>query len=435
MDRERALRDHTVVVSDGKIIAIGPTSRVKVPVGALRIDATGRYLIPALCDMHVHLLDEAWNIMVPPEAQRTGKDFPFERFLFPYVANGVTTVQELFAKPQEIALRRRIERGELIGPRLILAQTLDGPKKAWPPPLTTWVASPGEGREAVRQAKAAGFDKIKVYSFLDRETYDAIVSTAKELKMDVIGHIPMSLSIEYVLDTGQKLIAHSEEVAKHAGGDYRPARIDYFADLMAKRGVWMTPTLVTTHSILDLFDDSQKLLARPEIKYFRDPMQTAVWSFMIEKLYLPTPADVRVKLRQDFEKFQRPLTKAFHDKGGKLMAGSDTIIPGTVPGFALHRELKELVDVGLTPFEALRTSTTTPFEYLGEIDKAGTIEVGKYSDLVLVDENPLKDISGASKVAGVLIRGRWIAKDEINRRMKEIEAPSPTSSGPANPKR
>src|SRR4030095_1231618 len=154
MDRERALRDHTVVVSDGKIIAIGPTSRVKVPVAGLRIDATGRYLIPALCDMHVHLLDEAWNIMVPPEAQRTGKDFPFERFLFPYVANGVTTVQELFAKPQEIALRRRIERGELIGPRLILAQTLDGPKKAWPPPLTTWVASPGEGREAVRQAKA-----------------------------------------------------------------------------------------------------------------------------------------------------------------------------------------------------------------------------------------------------------------------------------------
>ena len=432
MDRERVLRDHTVIVSDRKIVAIGPTSRLKVPVGALRIDATGQYLIPALCDMHVHLLDEAWNIMVPPESQRKGKDFPFERFLFSYVANGVTTVQELFAKPQEITLRQRIERDELIGPRLILAQTLDGPKKAWPPPLTTWVASPSEAREAVRQAKAAGIDKIKVYSFLDRESYDAIVSTAKELKMDVIGHIPMALSVEYVLDAGQKLIAHSEEVAKHANGDYRPERIDYFADLMAKRGVWMTPTLVTTRSILDLFDDSQKLLARPEVKYFRDPMQTAVWSFMIEKLYLPTPADARAKLRQDFEKFQRPLTRAFHDKGGKLMAGSDTIIPGTVPGFALHRELKELVDVGLTPFEALRTSTTTPFEYLGEIDKAGTIQVGKYSDLVLVDENPLKDISGASKVAGVLIRGRWIAKDEINKRMKEIEAPF--QSGPRDSK-
>ena len=106
------------------------------------------------------------------------------------------------------------------------------------------------------------------------------------------------------------------------------------------------------------------------------------------------------------------------------MAGSDTIIPGLVPGFALHRELRELVEVGLTPFEALRTSTTRPFEYLGEIDKAGTIEIGKQSDLVLVDNDPLKDISAASKVSGVLMRGRWIGADEIRKRMKEIEASS-----------
>ena len=432
MDRQRTLGDHTVVVADGKIIAIGPTSRVKVPDKALRIDATGRYLIPALCDMHVHLLGEAWNIMVPPEEQLTGKNIPFESFLFPFVANGVTTVQELFAKPEQIALRQQIVRGELLGPRLILAQTLDGPKKAWPPPLTTWVASPSEAQEAVRQAKAAGFDKIKVYSFLDRESYDAIISTARELKMDVIGHVPMALSVDYVLDAGQKLIAHSEEVAKHARGDYSAERIDYFADIMAKRGVWMTPTLVTTHSLLELFDNSQTLLARPEIKYHRHPMQTAVWSFMMEKLYLPIPADARAKLRRDFEKFQRPLTKAFHDKGGKLMTGTDAIIPGIVPGFSVHNELKELVEVGLTPFEALRTSTTAPFEYLGEIDKAGTIEVGKHSDLVLLDENPLADISGASKVAGVLIRGRWLAKDEIKKRMTEIETSFRTASAQRN---
>ena len=432
MDRERVLRDHTVVVSGGKIVAIGPTSHVKVPVEALRIDATGLYLIPAMCDMHVHLLGEAWNIMVPPEAQLAGKDIPFEKFLFPYVANGVTTVQELFAKPEQIALRQRIDRGELLGPRLILAQTLDGPKKAWPPPLTTWVASPREAQEAVRQAKKIGYDKIKVYSFLDRESYDAIISTAKELKMDVIGHVPMSVSVEYVLDAGQKLIAHSEEVAKHAKGDYSAERIDYFADRMAKRGVWLTPTLVTTHSLLQLFDDSQKLLARPETKYYQHPMQTAVWSFMVEKLYLPIPPEARMKLRQDFERFQRPLTKAFHDKGGRLMTGTDAIIPGIVSGFAVHRELKELVEVGLTPFEALRTSTTAPFEYLGEINKAGTIEVGKVSDLVLLDENPLEDISAASKVAGVLMRGRWIGKDEIKKRMKEIEASFPTPSGPSN---
>ena len=110
------------------------------------------------------------------------------------------------------------------------------------------------------------------------------------------------------------------------------------------------------------------------------------------------------------------------------MAGSDTIIPGLVPGFALHRELEELVRVGLTPYEALRTATTRPFEYLGESGRAGTIEVGKHSDMVLLDENPLKDISGASKVAGVLIRGRWIGTDEIKQRMKEIETSFQSSS-------
>lgn len=428
MDRERLLYDQTVLVADGKIIAIGSTSKVKVPSGALRVDAAGRYLIPALCDMHVHLLGEAWNMMLRPEVQRASKDIPFEDFLFPYLANGVTTVQELFATPEELTLRKRIDRGELLGPRLILAKAIDGPKKGWPPPLTTWVATPREAAEAVRQAKAAGYDKIKVYSFLDRESYDAIVSTARDLNMDVIGHVPMSVSVEYVLASGQKFIAHSEEVAKHAGGNYSAERVDYFADKMAKSGVWMSPTLVTTHSLLELFDNTDGLLARPEVKYFQNPMQSGVWSFMIERLYRPTPAAAREDIRQAFEKFQKPLTKAFHDKGGKLLAGSDTIIPGLVPGFALHRELKELVDVGLTPYEALRTATTRPFEYLGESDKAGTIEVGKQSDLVLVDENPLKDISGASKVAGVLMRGRWIGADEIKKRMKEIETSSPPSS-------
>ncbi len=421
MDAERVLRDYTVVTADGKIVEMGPASAVRVPKAALRVDATGRYLLPALCDMHVHLLSEAWNIMLRPEVRLAGKDIPFESFLLPYVANGVTTIQVLSATPEDVRLRGQIGRGELLGPRLILARMIDGPKKAWPRPLSTWVESATEAREAVRRAKAEGYDKMKVYSFLNRESYDAIISTARELGMDVIGHIPNSLSVEHVLDAGQKLIAHTEEVMKHAGGNYEAERINYFADRMVARGVWMTPTLVTTRSILELFADPDGLVARPEAAaYFRHPMQVGVWSFMVENLYRPIPAEARTRIREGFEAFQRPLTKVFHDKGGKLMAGSDTLMPGLVPGFALHRELRELVDVGLTPFEALRTSTTSPFEYLGESDRAGTIEVGKHGDLLLLDENPLESISALSKVSGVLIRGRWIGTEEIQKRMQEL---------------
>ena len=432
MDEDRVLQDHSVVIANGEIVEIGPTSAVKVPVGAFLVNARGRYLLPALCDMHVHLLGEAWNMMLRPEAQSASKDIPFESFLFPYLANGVTTVQALSATPEEITLRERIGRGELLGPRLILARMIDGPKKAWPPPLSTWVASATEAREAVRRAKDEGYDKIKVYSFLNKESYDAIISTAKEVRMDVIGHIPMALSVEYVLDAGQMLIAHTEEVAKHAGGKYDAERIDYFAARMAEQGVWMIPTLVTTRSILGFFADPDGIYAGPGAAYFRHPMQLGVWSFMTAYLYGPIPTEARKKLREDFERFQRPLTKTFHEKGGKLMAGSDALMIGLFPGFALHRELKELVDVGLTPFEALRTSTTSPFEYLGEGDQAGTIEVGKRSDLLLLEENPLEDVSAASKIAGVLVRGRWVGRDEISVTMRKIatsfEAPSGSQS-------
>ncbi len=422
MDEERVLRDHAVVVADGRIVEVGPTSAVTVPPGALRVDAAGRYLLPALCDMHVHLLGDAWKMMLTPEARAASEALPLEDFLFPYVATGVTTVQSLAATPEEIALRARIARGELLGPRLVLGRMVDGPRKAWPPPLSTWVESPAEAREAVRQAKAAGYDKIKVYSFLSAESYDAIVSEARALGIDVIGHVPMSVTVEHTLDAGQKLIAHTEEIAKHAGGKYDAEHVAYYADLLARRGVWMIATLVTTRSILGFFDDPESVFARPEARYFRHPMQRGVWSFMTANLYGPIPAETRARLRDAFENFQRPLTRALHDRGGRLLAGSDAMMIGMNPGFSLHGELRELVAVGLTPYEALRTSTTSPFEYLGESGEAGTIAAGKRTDLLLVDENPLVDVSAASRISGVLIRGRWIARREIDERMQRLAA-------------
>lgn len=420
MDSEHVLRDQTVVVVDGKIAALGPASEVKVPADSLRIDARGRYLLPALSDMHVHVEGESWSALLSPEALAASKTVPFEDFLFPYVANGVTTVQVLSGTHELIPLRGQIADGGLLAPRLVLARMIDGPEKAWPPPLSTWVSTADEARSATRQAKADGYDKMKVYSFLNQESYDAVVATAREQHMDVIGHIPYALSVEYVVDAGQKMIAHTEEVAKHAHGDYSAERISYFAGRISNGGVWLTPTLVTTRSILEEFSDPDGLFSRPEAVYAGHPMQTGIWSFISRNLYQKIPPPAQMKLRDDFEKFQRPFTKVFHDMGGQLMTGTDTLLPRLVPGFALHRELRELVDVGLTPYEALRTSTTIPYEYLGESTEAGTIEIGKRSDLLLVDGNPLEDISAASRIAGVLMRGRWIGREAIDERMRQI---------------
>ncbi len=429
MDRERVLPDQTVVVLDGRIAALGPASEVRIPREAVRIDAKGRYLLPALSDMHVHVEGESWNALLSPEALAASKTIPFEDFLFPYVANGVTTVQVLSGTHELLPVRSRIAEGAMLAPRLILARMIDGPDKAWPPPISTWVSTADEARNATRQAKAEGYDKMKVYSFLTKETYDAVIETAKEQHMDVIGHIPYALSVEYVVDAGQKMIAHTEEVAKHAHGDYSAKRISYFARRIADGHVWMTPTLVTTRRILEEFSDPDGLFSSPEAAYVRHPMQRGIWSFISGNLYRKIPPEAQRKIRDDFDRFQRPFTKAFHDNGGQLMTGTDSLLPRLVPGFALHEELQELVDVGLTPYEALRTSTTIPYEYLGESKDFGTIEIGKGTDLILVDANPLQDISAASKIAGVMMRGRWIGKAEIDARMRQLSG-EPTGSVP-----
>ncbi len=420
MDRERVLPDQTVIVAENRIVGIGPTRSTEIPEGVTRIDATGRYLIPAFCDMHVHLLGDAWNIMLPPEARVPIDDRDRASFLFAHVANGVTTVQVLSATEDHIGLRERIGRGEILGPRLILARMIDGPDRAWPPPLSTWVASPAEAREAVLAAQQAGYDAMKVYSFLDPASYEAIISTANEVGLDVIGHIPMALSVEHVLGAGQRLIAHSEEVMKHVQGDFSRERIDRLAQTIAASDTWISPTLVTTRNILALFDDPDAELSRPEARYFRHPMQQGVWSFIIHNLYEPIPDAQRQAIRLGFEQFQRPFTRALHERGVKLLAGTDAPLPTLVPGFALHRELEELVAIGLSPYEALRSSTTHPYEYLGEIDQAGTVEVGKQANLVLLEENPLADITHTRGIAGVVVQGRWLPGDQIRERMSRL---------------
>ncbi|MCP4396715.1 MAG: hypothetical protein GY801_05340 [bacterium] len=185
MDQERVLTDHTAIVQDGRIVEIGPAASTHVPDGAARIDAAGQYLIPALADMHVHMLGQAWNIMFSPEAQFPPEALDFSKLLFLYVANGVTTVQVMSALPDHLPLRDQINRGEVLGPRLILARMIDAPEKAWPPPINTWVATVDEARQAVLEAKEAGYDTMKVYSFLTQDTYDAVLSTAKEVGMPV----------------------------------------------------------------------------------------------------------------------------------------------------------------------------------------------------------------------------------------------------------
>jgi len=337
------------------------------------------------------------------------------------VANGIGTVQVMSALPEHVGLRQKIDDGELLGPRLVLARMVDGPDRAWPPPISTWVSTPEEARQAVLDAHREGYDSIKVYSFLDRASYEAIMTTAAEIGMPVGGHVPYELSLEDVLEAGQILIAHSEELIKLARTPYPQDQIEDIARTIADSGAWITPTLTTSRNILAVLEDFDRELARPEVRYIH-PMDRGIWSFIYTNLYQPIPQEQRIAIQHGYLQFQRPLTRALSEAGARLMTGTDSLIPSNVPGFSIHDELAELVSVGLSSYEALRSSTTEPFAYLNEVDQAGTIAVGKRADLVLLGSNPLTDIAATRDISGVMLRGRWLGAEALEQGLAELAA-------------
>ena len=418
MDSERVIEDCSVLIEDGFIHQIQSSSSFKVPEFATEIDAKGKYLIPALSDMHVHLEGQAWNIMYPPGSGYSEKEIVYEDLLFMYLAHGITTIDVMSAFPEHIAIREQIQNKELIGPRMVLSRMIDGTGKAWPPPISTWINNEEEARQAVIDAHKLGYDRIKVYSFLDEASYKTILSTAKDLDMPVDGHIPHSVGVEGVITEEQNMIAHSEELMKFAS-DFNPEQVDYYSSLIAESDTWLTSTLVTSRNLISLLDFPEQELSKPGVEYLH-PQGMDIWTYIHTNLYAPIPEEQREYIRSGFESFQLPFITEFHRKGGKLLAGTDALIPSTLPGSSLHDELEELVNAGLSPYESLRVSTTNSHLFLEEMNQAGTIEVGKMANLVLLEENPLNNIAHARKIAGVMTQGRWIPKTQIDQRLDEI---------------
>jgi hypothetical protein len=420
MNKETVLSDYSVIIRDGSIRELGPSSSLKIPQGATVVDVTGKFMIPALSDMHVHLEGDAWNIMYSPESRFSSEEIDFNDILFLYIANGITTVDVLFAFPEHIPLREKIKKNEMVGPRLILSRMIDGAGKAWPPPLGVWINNPDEAKKAVVQMHKEGYDRIKVYSFLDKESYDVIIATAKDLKMPVDGHVPFAASVEHVLSSDQKMIAHVEEVMKFAQS-YHPDQIAYYADLIAKSDTWVTSSLILNRNLNALLKDSAGQFSKSGTEYLH-PMGLGIWRYVYQNIYKPIPEKGRLALINGYNSFQRPFAYEFHKRGGKLLTGTDALVPSTLPGFSLHEELEELVDAGLTPYETLRASTTNAYEFLGELSAAGTIEPGKIANFVVLDKNPLENISNTRTISGVMTQSRWMPRGEIDGRLGEIRA-------------
>lgn len=359
----------SVIITGGRISAVGSSETVKIPAGARVVEANGKFLIPGLWDMHGHLTDA------------TETAFPL------LIMNGVTGLRDMGG---DLALidrwRSEIDKGLRVGPHIIRAGPfVDGPKEGALHRLT--VHTPEEARKAVHQLKSKGVDFIKVHNGLVREAFFALMDEARREHIRVAAHLPKDVSSAEASDAGAASLEHIETLNESAlwrkgataktveqalAENLGPTGQELF-QRFAKNATWYVPTLVA---------------------YERG---FVLWSNDPEAL----------KPRMNVQEKQIEIVAMMHGAGVQIMAGSDFSDWALVPGIDLHNELALLVEAGFTPLEALQAATLNPAKFLGETEAFGTIQAGRLADLVLLDANPLEDISHTRKINAVVLGGKF----------------------------
>lgn len=370
--------DMMVVVSGERIVALGKTGKVRIPRDAQIIDATGKFLIPGLWDMHVHL------------------SYYGEAALPLLIANGVMGVRDMGGDLTQIdTWRKEISEGTRVGPHIIrCGPFVDGPKKmdAFRTAITVVVTNAAEERSVVRSLKQRGVDFIKTHSRIPRDSYFALADEARKQGLTVAGHLPPGVTAAEASDAGVKSIEHIESLLEdvmYLDRSERDKRMQGALDELAG--------------------------AKGAVLYRRF-VKNRTW-------VVPT---VLTKLKIGGAVFQRkfnPVTNVLNRAGVGLMAGTDFNFKdgGIRPGFDLHEELALFVEAGLTPMQALQAATLNPAKFLNISKAHGTIEEGKVANLILLDANPLENIRNTQRINTVVLNGRYLPKEVLQKMLADAE--------------
>jgi len=391
-----------VTVRDGRIVALGAGGTAPIAEAARVIDGAGRFLIPGLAEMHAH---------VPVE--RAYRD----EVLFLWVANGVTTARGMLGHPDHLALRDDLLAHRVLGPRLITS----GP---------SFSARTAGGPEAVmarvRAQHRDGYDFLKIHPGLTVEKFDALVAAAREVGIGFAGHVTASVGLWPSLEAGQTTVDHldgyfdvlvPEDADVPEGSSFSfglgltpfvdSDRIPAAAERTRELGAAVVPTETLSENTAGAHA-WRAMTERPEFRYLPAELRGDYVARLQRAALAVTP-----ETGAEYLALRKQLIGALHDAGVPVLLGSDSPQVFNVPGFSIHRELEAMVAAGLTPYEALATGTTAPAAFFRTTDW-GAIAPGRDADLVLLEADPLADIGNTRKIAGVMVRGRWLDRAELD---------------------
>jgi hypothetical protein len=430
---EEAIPDRTVIVEGGWIVAVGPARQVEIPDDALVVEGQDLWLLPGLAEMHAHVPGPA----APDQAMAD--------VLFLYLANGVTTIRSMLGAPNHLELREAIASGDVLGPTLFSGSpSLSGNS----------APDPDTAEELVRSHAAAGYDLLKLHPGLSRETYDRIVEVAGAEGITWAGHVSPGVGLEHSLATGKSTIDHldgyleasaSAEVRERmAAGEAvpleevvesaAPERIGELARATAEAGTWNVPTMYLWENF---YNDvpAAELAALPEMQY-ASPQQLEQWTNQKEdRLFVELlenwrtdgalgADDVTPAATEGLIQLRRYILSALAEAGAGLLMGTDSPQMFMVPGFAVHREIRVMEESGVPPLTILESGTRNVEAYarqdLDYDEPFGRVEAGARADLLLVEGNPLENLERLRDPAGVMVRGNWLPREQIQGRLEGI---------------
>ncbi|MEE2023517.1 amidohydrolase family protein [Alkalimonas mucilaginosa] len=403
MDSDQVLSNQRVLVKDDRIVAVAAAAELEIPQGATVIDGQGRYLLPGLAEMHGH---------VPPTVDFSGMPTRYlDDVLLLYVAGGVTTVRGMLGHEHQLRLKDDIATGKRLGPTLYLA----GPSFN-----QHTVTSPEQARERVRQHKSEGWDLLKIHPGLSLEQYQAIADEAKMQGIDFAGHVPEAVGVEQAIQLGSRTIDHLDGYMAALGGFDTPLTEQDMAELVAltkahqvavvpTQALWETIIGAADRELLESFDELKYMPARV-LSGWRRYLDAASGAY-----YTGETAAIHAENRQR-------LLSALYQAGVTILMGTDAPQLFSVPGLSLRRELPLMAAAGMSHYDILRSGTVLVGEYFAEQDTFGLVKAGHRADLLLVDVNPLDDLSALYQPAGVMVRGQWLSRAELDAKLAEIAA-------------